>query len=287
MDATDRAGSMAMAPLAAGERARFFAAGRFGGLECLTATFRTHRYAPHAHDTYVIGGIVAGCETWNVRGRRHYAGPGEFIFNQPQDVHDGEPWGAGYCYRMTYPTVELLCGIAADIAGHAVTGTPYFPEPVVHDPDGVALIVAAHRTLEAGGDALEAGELLTRAYAHCLVRHARIAPAPAGREPGPVARVKALLARRYAEDVPLALLAAEARLSPAHLIRTFRRQTGFTPHAWLVNRRIEAAKARLRSGEPPAAVATAVGFCDQAHLTRAFKARIGVTPGAYRQAVGA
>jgi AraC-like DNA-binding protein len=102
-----------------------------------------------------------------------------------------------------------------------------------------------------------------------------------------VARVKALLARRYAEDVPLALLAAEARLSPAHLIRTFRRQTGFTPHAWLVNRRIEAAKARLRSGESPAQVATAVGFCDQAHLTRAFKARIGVTPGAYRQAVGA
>jgi AraC-like DNA-binding protein len=287
MDAVPHAGSMSLAPLAAGERARFFSAGRFGGLECLTATFRTHRYALHAHDTYVIGGIMAGCETWNVRGRRLYAGPGDFIFNQPQDVHDGEPWGGGYSYRMTYPTVGLLQDIATRIAGRAITGIPFFPEPVVHDPEGVALIVAAHRALEADDDPLMADELLVRAYARCLVRHACIEPLDVGCEPGPVARVKALLAQRYAEDVPLAALADEARLSAAHLIRAFRRQTGLTPHAWLVNRRVEIAKARLRRGEAPASVATTVGFCDHAHLTRAFKARIGVTPGAYRKAVAA
>jgi AraC-like DNA-binding protein len=287
MDGITQAEAMAMAPLAAGERARFFTAGRFDGLECLTARFRTHRYALHTHDTYVIGGILEGCEAWWVRGARRYACPGDFVFNHPHDVHDGEPHGDGYCYRMTYPSVDLLRGIAAEVSGRAVIGTPTFAAPVVHDPQGADLIVAAHCALEAGNDTLAADELLRRAYAHALMQHARITPAQVGREPGPVARVKDLLARRHAEDLSLAELAAAARLSPHHLIRAFRRETGLTPHAWLINLRVEAAKGRLRRGEMPADVATATGFCDQPHLTRAFKARIGVTPGAYRLAVAA
>src|SRR5262245_59650319 len=87
-------------PLARGECARFFAAARFPGLDCVTATFRTHVYAPHTHETYVIGNIDDGCETWLARGARHYAGPGDLAFNNPLDVHDGAPWGGGYTYRM-------------------------------------------------------------------------------------------------------------------------------------------------------------------------------------------
>ncbi len=285
MDGITQAEAIAVAPLAGGERACFFTAGRFDGLECLTATFHTHRYARHTHDTYVIGGVVAGCETFIVRGCRRYIGPGDLAFVHPHDVHDGEPHGDGYCYRMTYPTVALLQGIAAEVSGDALSGVPFFTEPVVRDPQGVALFVQAHQALEAPQDTLAADELLSRVYARCLVRHARIVPRSVGREPGPVARAKALLAQRYAEDLPLAVLAAEAGLSPHHLIRAFRRETGLTPPAWRINLRVDAAKTRLRRGEAPAAVASATGFCDQAHLTRAFKARIGVTPGVYRAAV--
>ena len=134
---------------------------------------------------------------------------------------------------------------------------------------------------------LAADELLSRAYGHCLVHHARLAPTPVGREPAAVARVKSLLAARYGEDLPLAVLAAEAHLSPHHLIRAFRRETGLTPHAWLMSVRVERAKILLRRGEAPADVATATGFCDQPHLTRVFKARVGVTPGVYRAAAAA
>ncbi|HEY8370053.1 MAG TPA: AraC family transcriptional regulator [Thermodesulfobacteriota bacterium] len=285
METITRAGAPPTAPLAEGERARFFTAERFDGLECLAATFRTHRYALHAHDTYVIGAVSAGCESLTVRGRLCYARPGDFIFTNPEDVHDGAPYGEGYSYRTTYPTAALLRRIAAEVSERAAVGSPFFPEPVVHDPEGVALFAAAHRLLEAGADALAADERLFGAYAHCLVRHARIVPAAVGREPGPVARVKALLAERHGEDLTLADLAAEAGLTRHRLIRAFRRETGLTPHAYLVNCRVDAARARLRRGDSPAEVAAATGFSDQAHLTRVFKARVGVTPAAYRRAV--
>lgn len=272
-------------PLAGGERARFFAATRFGGIDCLKATFLTHTYATHTHETYAIGSIMAGCEVWTARGRRLYATPGEIVFNHPLDAHDGAPMEGGYSYRMTYPGLDFLREVAAAVGGRQVMGTPTFPEPVVRDPEGARLFLAAHAALEDDGDGLGGEELLLRAFGRMLVLHGRIAEAPLGAEPGPVGRVRALIDTRFAEDLRLDELAAVAGLSSHHLIRAFRREIGLTPHAYVIDTRVRRAQACLRAGVSPAEAAAAVGFADQAHLTRAFKARLGVPPGAYQRAV--
>lgn len=270
------------------EHARFFTTERFDSLECVTAVLLRPRFTLHAHDTYTIGNIHAGHGWLGVRGRRHDTGPEHFLLHNPGDVHDGHPDECGIHYRNSYPSIALLRQVASEVSGRRVTDTPFFPTPVVRDPDGIALFLAAHRALDEGRDTLAADELLSRAYAHCLVRHAAIVPAGVGDEGGPVARAGALMQARYAEDVGLSDLAAVAGLSAHHLIRAFRRHTGFTPHAFLVNRRVNAARHLLRQrGASLADVAAATGFCDQAHFTRAFKARVGVTPGSYRAAVAA
>lgn len=270
------------------EQARFFTTARFDNLECVAAVMLRPRFTLHAHDTYTIGNIHDGRGWLSARGRRHDTGPEHFLLHNPGDVHDGHPDEHGIHYRNSYPSVALLRQIASEVAGRTVTDTPFFPRPVVTDPVGTALFLAAHRVLETGPDTLAADEMLSRGYAHCLVHHAAIVPADIGNEAGPVARVEALMAAHYAEDVGLADLAAEAGLSAHYLIRAFRRHTGFTPHAYLVNRRVNAARHLLRRRDASIAdVAAATGFCDQAHFTRAFKARVGVTPGSYRAAVAA
>ena len=274
-----------LAPLAAGEGARFFGVTRFPGLDCLTATFRTHVYAAHTHETYVVGTVDAGCETWNARGARHYAGPGDVLFNLPLDVHDGAPFGDGYSYRMTYPSVGFIQQVASGVCGRTVTATPMFKASVVRDPDGARLFGDAHIALERGLDPLAGEELLLLAYGRLLALHADIRPAMLGREPAPIARVREAIEQRYAESLMLTELAQIARLSTYHLIRAFRTEVGLTPHAYLVDVRVRRARELLRMGLAPAEVALRVGFADQAHLTRAFKARIGVAPGAYRRAL--
>lgn len=271
-------------PLAPGEQARYFVSDRFPGLDCLTATFTTHAYPPHTHDTYVIGSVATGVEVWTTRGRLHRAGPGDLLFNLPLDVHDGMPAEGGYSYRMTYPDVDFLGSLASDIAGRRC-GTPFFPDSVVHDPEGAALFDAAHRRLESGRDGLAGEELLVAAYARVLARFARIDLLRLGRETGPVDRVRRAIEDRHAEDLRLDDLARIAGLSSHHLIRAFRREIGSTPHAYLIGVRVRRARDLLRIGVGPAEAALAVGFADQAHLGRAFKARIGVPPGAYRRAV--
>ncbi len=276
--------TLGLEPLVAGERAKLFPAARFGGLDCLAATFRRHAYAPHRHESYVIGMIEAGCETFRVRGERHYARPGLITFVNPLETHDGEPHGAGYSYRMTYPEVGLMREVAASLSGRETVGTPFFPAPLVADAEGAVLCAEAHRAIEAGGDLLAGEEMLLRFYARCLARHAEFTVTRVGSEAGPVARAREVFEARYDEDLSLADLARLTGLPRHHLIRAFRRETGLTPHAYLVDVRVRRARERLRRGDMPGDVAAATGFCDQPHLTRAFKARFGVTPGAFRAA---
>jgi AraC-like DNA-binding protein len=284
MDPISQGDALQETPLQEGEHARLFTAARFSGLECLSARFSTHAYCPHVHETYAIGTIITGCEIWNARGRRLYAASNDLVFNHPYDVHDGAPSEGGYRYRMTYPTIALMREVAVSLTGREDIGTPFFPEPTVQDPEISALFADAHRALEEGGDALAGEEGLLRAYAWCLARHADLSVREIGREGGPIAEAKALLEERYDEDLSLADLTRRSGLPRHHLIRAFRRETGLTPHAYLVDVRVRRARERLRRGETPGEVAAATGFCDQAHLTRAFKARLGVTPGAFRAA---
>ncbi|WP_181707322.1 helix-turn-helix transcriptional regulator [Chthonobacter rhizosphaerae] len=266
------------------DRARFWRETRHGGLECLSAAFRVHRYAPHSHDTFVIGVIEAGCEAYRLRGERHYAMAGDVCFVNPGEVHDGEPLGDGYAYRMTYPSEALMAAVAADLRDRDAHGVPHFRSAVVTDPEAFALFGRAHRLLEAGAGALGADEALLAAYALLVERHADVPARPLAEAPAAVQRARDYLDAHHTEDVDLATLAAVAGLSRHHLVRAFKRHTGLTPHAFQTDRRVRTARRLLGAGEALADVAAACGFSDQSHLTRVFKARVGVPPGAFRVA---
>lgn len=270
------------------DRAHFWREPRHGGLECLSATFRTHRYPLHIHETYAVGVIVAGCETYWLRGVRHYAGAGDICLVNPGEAHDGEAHGPGWAYRMTYPSVELMTELLESITGRKAGSALHFPDAVVRDAEVARLFCAGHETLEARGDRLAADERLVAAYGLLLQRHADAnPPVRLGREAPAIIRARDYLDAHFDRDIELAKMARVASLSPFHFLRAFRRETGLTPHAYLMNRRVNAARVRLGRGEAPADVALACGFFDQSHLTRVFKAHIGVTPGAYRSAIPA
>jgi AraC-like DNA-binding protein len=269
------------------ERVAFWRASRLDGLDGLAARFTTHRYAPHTHDTWVMGAVVAGCEAFACGGVRHRAGPGQVCVVAPGEVHDGEPVGGGYEYRMLYPSVGLVGGLARELAERPC-GTPRFAAPVLDDPGLAARFAEAHARLGEAPDDLVGEELLCGAVAALLRRHGRLdAPGPGrDREPGGVALARAVIDARHAEPLSLAELAAAAGLTRFRLIRAFKREVGLTPHLYLVDRRVRAARAHLRRGRGPAEAAVLAGFSDQSHMTRAFKARLGVTPAVFRRGGG-
>jgi AraC family transcriptional regulator len=88
------------------------------------------------------------------------------------------------------------------------------------------------------------------------------------------------------EDLRLAEIAAEARLSPFHFCRSFKATTGLTPAQWLLHKRVQRAVELLRDTDLPLAeIALEVGYANQSAFTAAFSRVMKIAPGAFRRAV--
>lgn len=70
-------------------------------------------------------------------------------------------------------------------------------------------------------------------------------------------------------------------LSRFQLLRAVARATGLTPHAYLMQRRVQMARRLIDGGMGLAEAAVASGFADQSHMTRVFTRTFGLPPGAY------
>jgi len=273
---------------AAGDVTHFWRVPRYHGLDCLRATFRRHAYARHTHETYAIAAITAGCETFFHRGEQHYAVVGTIAVVCPDEIHDGEPYGGGFEYRTFYPSPELMQEIAEEVAGRPLSRPPWFRHSVIADPELALAHAQLHACLSRDGgwvSEMEQDTRLVEFLGRLIARWADLEALPPVRYGSKgIARVRDFLDSHLVGETDLAELASIAGLSRSHFIRAFRKETGLTPHAYLVDRRFRAASKLLERGEAPGDVAAACGFFDQSHLNRVFKARMGVTPGIYRAA---
>jgi AraC-like DNA-binding protein len=105
-----------------------------------------------------------------------------------------------------------------------------------------------------------------------------------------VLRARRFLASQghFATERPLGEVADAACVSPFHLTRAFKRETGWGLHAYRRHLRLSAALARLHQGERDlAGLAHDLGFSSQSHLGAVFLAEVGVTLGQARRALAA
>jgi AraC-like DNA-binding protein len=97
-------------------------------------------------------------------------------------------------------------------------------------------------------------------------------------------RSKEMLAGDLTGSTPLQVIAETCGLSMIHFSRAFHKSTGLSPHAWLLQARVDSVMAMLRTGDTPLfIIAQACGFANQSHFTRAFTRRVGLSPGSWRK----
>lgn len=92
------------------------------------------------------------------------------------------------------------------------------------------------------------------------------------------------LQSRYHDNLSIADLAAELRLSPFHFIRSFKRSVGVPPHQYLTQVRLERGRVLLETSLLSITeVAFQIGYESPAHFARLFRRHYGMTPTAYRR----
>ena len=194
----------------------------------------------------------------------------------------------GWAYRTSYPPADLLAEVARELGQPPL---PAFRQSVLNDPVLVRHLVRAHRNAEAGPGE-DAEETMLLALRRLVLRHADARRAvQTVRDPAGSARRVAVYRDMIEGDLTshfeLARLARATSVTRFQVIRDFKQVTGFTPTAYVRDRRLRSAVRLIQRGEALADAAASAGFSDQSHLSRAFKLSHGFPPGVLRRACAA
>ncbi len=249
------------------------------GMEAVEAETR-HAFPRHTHEQFGIGVIHRGAQK-SLSGRGMVeAGPGDTITVNPGEVHDGAPIGdAGRSWRMLYFDPPLVADAAREISQGKMSAFE-FTRPVIRDARIAARFGALFRSVTAdeADAAAEREELLLSLLAEVMrgPNHAGARPVPAS-----ISIARSRIDDDPTSSITLTDLARDSGLSRFQVLRAFAQATGLTPHAYIVQRRVDVARKLIRGGTPLAEAAAAAGFADQSHMTRIFARKYGVSPGIY------
>lgn len=266
------------------DRAVFCRPGHLAGVELYRAHIVDHAFRPHCHEAFGVGAIESGIERFRYRGSDHLAGPGSLVLMEDDQLHTGQAeTSQGWQYRMIYIERDVFARVTglADMRFEAATvdapsagarATRLLDRLWLCNEDGLAFDCALAEYL--------------RQFVVPYIRCATAGDADTDHKPAWTRTVTEFVEASLHRTITLDQLAAVARLSPFHFLRTFKRVFRFTPADYIQARRVYRAKQLLAQSVSPAQAAADCGLADQAHLTRLLKRMFGVTPAAYQQQLG-
>lgn len=233
---------------------------------------------PHSHPELSIGLIDAGGTNVRVRETNFYLEPGDMLFMPPEWVHLCEPEDSPvFRFRIIYIRAEWFRdAFRVDPA----TFKPFKINSSTVNSDRLAAFL---QTFPHAGK-LDIETELILILEDVLSEYMGI---PEGRgtvkAENSLENVKNHINTRFRDTISLDDLARVGNMNKYTLVRSFRKTCRLTPHAYLLNARINRAKELLLRNMMIAEIAAECGFSDQSHFVKTFKAYVGIAPSEYRK----
>lgn len=254
-----------------------------GGLEMLKASYFQQEFSRHVHEGFCIGVIEEGAQRFYRTGGEHVAPKGDIILVNADEVHTGSSAvETGWRYRAIYPTPEIFYEVTRDLT--TVQGTaPWFREAVLHDEGLAQQLGLLFDLLEQPQNTLLKQSLFLSTIAWLVAQYSQARPPVTEFSSAKqrILKVKELMASMPEHEFSLVELATIANLSQWHFLRQFKQYVGLSPHAWLVQVRLQKSQKLLRQGWSLSEISQQCGFSDQSHFSRHFRRTFGISPGGY------
>lgn len=230
-------------------------------------------------------------QRWLLQGQRErqlHTAPGMLEFQASGTVMDRARWdgSAGEVIVLQLPPerVARLCpedGQAFDLLTQYEQFDPSLAN-LVHALWQEAKADAPNGALYVQGITLALIGILRLRYACCRPRESARIGQFGVRD---VQRLREFIAAHLSEDLRIERLASLVSMGPDHFARRFKATFAQSPHAFVMQRRIDAALVALKSDRQAsiADIAAQLGFCSQAHFTDVFRRKVGATPKRWRQ----
>lgn len=245
------------------------------GLRGLRIEARSHRFAPHTHPEYVVGAATHGAERCRWDRCSHSVEPGKLLIIEPNHAHEAQTvegsWFS-YCALLIDGALLTRYGLPSELR---------FGSGLVDDSQIFLKFLTLYQKLEKYPDGESAEDLLVELLGDISPNTSTPRFRPAAMRSF-VSQAITYIELRHTEKITLSEIATHVGISPYHLTRVFRNETGLTPRQYQAQMRIARAVSALSSGQSIAALSYDLGFNDQAHFTSVFRSVVGITPGQYR-----
>lgn len=234
-------------------------------------------FTKHYHDTYTIGltykGVLKAINAHESYDSYEYS----VRINNPGEVHYGksEEWS----HANFYPTVEILSNMYEQIFFEKKI--PYFKRHITTDPD---LFLKLHKFFASYfkfEDEIIVETFLIDALSSLILNNTIYT-----KKYNEIYEGQKIIKDTYEfindsieTNFTLETLALNVNLSKYHFLRLFKKEFGLTPHAFIVNERLNRANSLIKNKNISISEASLqVGFNDQSHFSRNFKKYFGYTP---------
>ncbi len=248
-------------------------------------------YKPHFHDTFSFGVIEEGEVEFFLNNCASHLSTGEIIAFNPEAVHACNPLkDQARSYHMIYLDVAWCKAFQESLWHIQLSDFVKVDKTTVADRglyrDFLRLSsLLRDRSIFYLEKEEAIRDFLKQFFERFVSRHDTGEPheEASGQE---IDRAKQFMKEHARDNLTVAQIARYVSLSEYHFMRLFKRQAGMSPHAYLINQKINLAKRLLAEGMPIVEVALEVGFVDQSHLNRHFQPIVAMTPGEFVQATG-
>lgn len=230
-----------------------------------------------SYDSFLLMYIHKGELDLEIKGRRFHVRSNSFILLDCYESHaysTSAGWECLWCH-FDGITARSYYNIVTSRLGNVFT----LPDPY----PALSKLTSVYNVFHAGAVVRE--PLLSKYLTDIMTEFMLFLPdrKNAHNYPGMSEEIITYINEHFAEEISVSDLAAKAGLSHYYFIRAFKRETGFTPHEYILNTRIATAQYLLKNTRLTVKdICYQTGFSCESIFCSAFKNRMGMTPTQYR-----
>jgi len=240
----------------------------------------TKHYKEHIHDTFSLGINLEDKSIYTNKNKKYDFDVGMIAIVNPNEIHSCNPVKTTpNLYYMMYLDEKWCYGIQKSIC-EQIASFKSFPENIIYDINLYNEFKTLCENIFSDIDYNEKENELINFFTNLFEKHLENANPKI--EDKAFEKIVEYLNKNYKENISLEELSQTFSLNPFYIIRLFKSNINMTPHAYLLNIKINRAKEILKKGISIVDTALECGFSDQSHFHRNFLKIVATTPKSYQ-----
>ncbi|MEA1915454.1 MAG: AraC family transcriptional regulator [Campylobacterota bacterium] len=271
------------------DKSTFFKDDRLPFVEARFSLNCGQHFNEHSHQTLSVGAVEQGVVSYLHAKNEYVLKPNELSVINPNIVHACNPkQSQSRTYHMIYVDVEWCKGIQQSLFDHVDKFIPVSTVQVMDKDLFEKYLKLNYLLLDEKAFDLEKEESLQMFFSELFLLYCDNSvklEKSISCNTQRISKAKEYIKNNCRLNLTVKKISSEVGLSEFYFIKIFKQNVHLTPHAFLLNEKINLAKELLRAKNSILDVALEVGFSDQSHLNRVFKKHVAATPYEYQQSI--